>query len=442
MSKKERENPTKSRPLRRALYVFLALIIAAAAFTAGWLGRYYALDSRMRALMWAMDTLEKNYYEELDKDSIYDNLFAALRVDPYTRFYTKAEYAKILAESAGNNRDTGILVIEEDNIPVVYSVVGNSTAANAGLKRGMYIHAFGASEETAKKGTKAELIDFVGGHSGPFVLKCGFQKNGADAAFYTAESTEYLAAYCTYRDSEGAYAYRGEDVLKLENITETPEGVPPLAGADDRTAYIRIDEFDGNVAREFVYLLELMKERGRDKLVLDLRGNGGGYLNDMISIASHLMKDAPSKNAVVATARYRKGDEQRYAVNRADFSAYFSADTRIKVLADEDTASASECLIGAMVEHGTIGYGDILLRENAKGEAKTYGKGIMQSHFTDSRGNVMKVTVATVHWPATGKCIQGTGVTKEDGAVGIVADALFTEANDAMLIAALSRLLS
>ena len=442
MSKKGASKTEKPRAVRRILFVVLALILAAAAFAGGWFGRYYSIDGRMRSLMWALDTLKKNYYEDLDEDALYDDLFAALQVDPYTRFYTKAAYSKIQSESEGNNSDTGISVIEEDNVPVVYSVVGNSTASLAGLKKGMYICAFGATAETAVKGNKAALIDFVAHHKGSFVLSCGYEKNGADAKFYTVESTAYLGAYCIYRDSGGAYAYRGEDELTLTDITNTAEGVPALEGADGRTAYLRIDQFDGRVAQEFVRLLAFMKERGRDRLVLDLRGNGGGYLNYMASIASHLMKDAPLKRAVVATAKYRDGGEEKFAVSMTDYSEYFGANSRIKVLADRDTASASECLIGAMVEYGTVGYGDIYLRENEKGEARTFGKGIMQSHFTDITGNVMKVTVATVHWPVTGKCIHGVGVTKEDGAVGVVADELFLETNDPMLSAALSALSS
>lgn len=231
---------------------------------------------------------------------------------------------------------------------------------------------------------------------------------------------------------DGSFRFDPNDLNVLNELGE------PLEGAGENTAYIRLEKFYGKAAEEFEAYLKLMKERGRSDLILDLRGNGGGYLTVFCNIAAHLI-NAEEKRPVAATARYRDGSESTFYTPASDYSAYFGENAKIRILADEDTASASECLIGALVSYGTVGYGDIFLHEAGNGAARTYGKGIMQSTYTDSAGNALKLTVAEIFWP-NGTSIHGKGVTKEDGAVGIVADTFFTAQNDAMLAQTLQTL--
>ena len=110
-------------------------------------------------------------------------------------------------------------------------------------------------------------------------------------------------------------------------------------------------------------------------------------------------------------------EENFYSENRYD--EFFTDSTRIFVLADEFSASASECLIGAMVSFGAVDYADIFVRKEG-GVAKTYGKGIMQTSYVSPQGSALKLTTAEIFWP-NGKSIHGVGVTEKDGAVGISA---------------------
>lgn len=420
-----KKNVTK----KRIAAVAIALFIAVAAFLVGWFGRYLAIDSRMRDLMWAFETMEKNFYGDLDTDKIYDDLFSALTPDPYSRYYTKAEYEEILRESEGENSGYGLSVTASESGVRVFSVVGNSPAEIAGLKKGMYLLEYGKSENGMKKvGTLDETLAFLRAETGTVYLKFGYHTDGTGATVAPLARAEYHAGYCSYMDSGAGFSVRGEGVLG--------ENENRLVGANEKTAYIRIDEFNGNVAQELVLCLNKMTERGRTDLILDLRSNGGGYMDKLTSVASHLMKNASGKT-VVATAQYKSGKIMRYSTSKTDYGVYFHADSRILLLADENTASASECLIGAMVDYGTVGYGDIILRKNDAGEARTYGKGIMQSHFRDLKGNVMKLTVATVHWPVSNTCIHGVGVRSDDAAVS--APLLWGE-DDPQLAAAVARL--
>lgn len=428
-ARKDEPAPKKSKTAKRIGAVCAAVAVAAVGFLAGWLGRYYALDEGLRTFLWAKKTTENNYYQPIDEDALYDDLIAALenQIDRYSCFYTADEYAKIVRESEGQNVGIGIAVAESEGLPMLYTVVGNSPAELAGLRQGMYVVEYGKDGDSLQTGGVEQLFSFIDAQSGEFVFRCGYDKEGADAQNYTLTRREYLASYVRYRDSETSFAFRGEKELAL---TQTDE---PLEGLDGKTAYIRLDEFNGNADTEFVRCLEKMKERGRENLILDLRGNGGGYMTTLCSIASHLMKNAKGGSPIVATAQYRNGKKVAFAADGNDYSDYFTQNSSFKVLADENTASASECLIGALVDYGTIGYGDIYLRKDAGTDtAKTYGKGIMQSHFPSASGDVMKLTVATIHWPVTGKCIQDVGVTEQDGAKFVVSP-LIWGAEDVLL---------
>ena len=153
------------------------------------------------------------------------------------------------------------------------------------------------------------------------------------------------------------------------------------------------------------------------------------------------MRNAKESSPVVAKAIYRDRRQITYPAIGNDFYYYFNENSRVYVLADENTASASECLIGALVDYGTTSLSEIYLRENADGVARSYGKGIMQSHFASASGAAMKLTVAEIVWPVTGRSIHGIGVTPsypEAGAVAIPAELIWGK-TDPMLEEVISR---
>ena len=84
---------------------------------------------------------------------------------------------------------------------------------------------------------------------------------------------------------------------------------------------------------------------------------------------------------------------------------------KIAVLADENTASASECLIGAMLDYGTLTR-DALVITETNGVARTYGKGIMQTTYVNfTHGDALKLTTAYIFWPQSHTSIHGIGIT-------------------------------
>ncbi len=429
----EKTRGTLPEGRKRAAAVLGCAALALLFFFAGWYGRWFALGERARSLLWAVDTAEKNYYWGVTEDELYSRLYDVFALDPYSRYYTEEEYAEVLAAGEGEENDFGISVskIETNGKIRIYSVTGNSSAERAGVLPGMYIYRYGAEEDELSEGTAEELVSFASSAHEGMYLECGFSQEGTDATLYFVQSAPYLVSECLYRDSGEGVRYD----VQTKTFRSSPAGaLPSLPG---EYGYLRLGRFYGHAAEETAACLARMKERGRTNLILDLRGNGGGYMSVLRAVAAYFLRDAEEKRPVVAEVRYKSGKREVYRAPSNRFSEYFSPDARIVILADENTASASECLIGALVSYGTVGYEDIFLRAQ-NGAAKTYGKGIMQSHYSDANGNVLKLTSAGVYWP-NGTTIHGKGVTAEDGAVAIEAPVLPSE-QDEMLERAIAML--
>jgi len=423
------QGTTKAKKQFSGLFVILlSVVLVGMSFFAGWLTRYYTLDEGLRRFMWAKDLTDSNYYKDLDEDLLYENIMDALesQLDPYSCYYSPEEYKAIIKESEGSNTGVGISLSQDGDNIVFYHVVGNSPAYKQGIRRGMYMTAYGTAEPLTKLTDPDDFSKFLAQKDETILLACGYEADGSDAKTYTLTRAAYLASYCSYRDSGSSFVFTGDKELTLTEAND------PLKELDETTAYIALDEFNGNAAAEFKLCLDKMKERGRTNLVLDLRYNGGGYMDTLCTIASYLMRDAEGKNPTVGTIEYSKsGKKAKFVADGNYFDSYFTKDSRIRVLANEGTASASECLLGAMLDYHTVDIADVYLHKGEEGVARTYGKGIMQSHFSDSSGQTMKLTVAYIKWPVSGRCIHGTGVNENDGATGIAS--AFLDGKDAFL---------
>ena len=170
--------------------------------------------------------------------------------------------------------------------------------------------------------------------------------------------------------------------------------------------------------------------------MLDLRNNGGGRVDILTEIAAFLCKDAAGSFPVL-TVEYKDGKEEIYRAPKSAYSDYFTDQTEIAVLANCNTASASEALAGAMLDYGTIGYEDVYLAEIGS-VARTYGKGIMQTTYTNIlTGEGVKLTTAVIRWPVSGNCIHGRGILPADGAVALPCDG-YLDGGNAMFRAAVA----
>ena len=150
-----------------------------------------------------------------------------------------------------------------------------------------------------------------------------------------------------------------------------------------------------------------MRTRGKSKLILDLRDNGGGFMDILSAISSYLVY-GENKNALVSYAVHKNGGTESFYTAGDNFNRDI---TSIAVMANINTASASEALIGAMLYYGrAFDTTKLVIEKNSQGVARTYGKGIMQSTFQFLEGDAIKLTTAYVYQPDKTTCIQGKGI--------------------------------
>ncbi len=413
--KKEKKQKTK-----RIVYsVLLAIALFFGGITTGW----FLLEPEFRALIKTKIAIDKLYYKDIDDDEFFNPIFDAVNnqvLDAYSRYMTADEFKEYNSAGEGNRSGIGIVFLSQDTAGNpqlrVTRVCGNSPAESAGIRAEDYVLGFGVSETEIKDSVVfAELADFLGEREEgeTFYLKV---REGASAEapirIVPISKQNYVENYVFYRTANTAYRFEGEDALTMGQKGET------LDCLDGQTAYIRLTEFNGNAVGEFQQAMKQFRADRMKNLVLDLRGNGGGYLHIMQEIASYFCKTATEKKPLVVVADYG-GYKQFFKAKGNDYYDYFQEDSRICVLADIDTASASECLIGCMVDYGAVSYADICLATRY-GETKTYGKGIMQSTYPLLLGgDAIKLTTAVIYWPISNHCIHGRGILLADGALSV-----------------------
>ncbi|MBQ8684785.1 MAG: hypothetical protein IJ514_01275 [Clostridia bacterium] len=412
----EKEKKESKKRMGKATRRVLAVALAVLCFLGGMGFCWLLLDPELRSLVRLKDRVQSDYYEEITDEEFYGTLFNAVNedlLDEYSQYMTGDEYDLVQSEAKGEQNGVGLVFLiktaEGNDQMLVTRVCGNSPAEEAGIVEGESVVAFGKSEESLKQSVVFdEFKAFVDGLESGEAFFVTARMNGADRTVRLYKS-DYVENYVFYRTNAAFYRLTGGNAADKKAVGS------PLAALANDTAYIRLTQFNGNAADEFEGAMELFKQEGKKNLVLDLRSNGGGFLDIMQDIASYFCKNSDKRRPVVAVANYNDSSET-FSARGNYYDEYFSADSRITVLADNTTASASECLIGCMLDYGAIAYGDICLSYRS-GEAKTYGKGIMQTTYPIRllEGDAVKLTTAKICWPVSGNCIHGRGVLPEDG---------------------------
>ncbi len=409
------QNPPPRKKIRW-WHVLLAVGVGIFTFLGGYFACWFSLDSEIRTLVGVKKEIQQNYYKEVTDEEFYGAIFDGINqnlLDDYSGYMTPEQYAEATEDLQGNRSGLGIVF----NTAVagklrVVRVCGGSPAEDAGIVAGDYLVGYGRTEsELVEVVDFDSFADFLAGYQENESLFLKVRTQEEERVVSVSKKT-YVENYVFYRTKTTSYVFLGE------SATTTAKGAPMPALAED-TAYIRLAQFTGNAAAEFKQAMAQFKLERKKHLVLDLRGNGGGLLDVMQSISSYFCKTATEERPVVAIADY--GDRrQAFSAQGNYYKEYFAEDSRICVLADSDTASASECLIGCMVDYGALGYGDICLSYRGKA-AKTFGKGIMQETYILNyvRQDALKLTTAEIRWPKSNHSIHGRGVLPEDGTLTV-----------------------
>ncbi|MBQ7643009.1 MAG: hypothetical protein IJS67_03810, partial [Clostridia bacterium] len=390
-----------NRTLKAILIILSAAAIAAGSFTAGFFMRY-STDPDLVSLKFVLDKYKEYYIGETDD---YVETMANSILDKYSRYYTPDEYADLQKDHAGSKSGIG-LTFYYDTL-TIYSVTGNSPAEKAGIVKGGEVKTLSCGDIFVNAESYIDLYEFLSDRKDGEEFTMGIEYGG-NVGNYTLRKSEYQETYVYYSDAGGAYRFSDEGgemaFVKYSSV--------PVTDFPSDTGYIVYTAFNGyksglnGSVGQMKAVLDKFKAEGRKNIIIDLRNNGGGYLDILSEVSAHFIPEEGKK--VIIRALYKNGTEEKFY--SADCDYYDYGFEKIIFLANSGTASASEALIGAVIDYA----GDkvkVVLEPDAKGVYTTYGKGIMQNTFENfGKGEAIRLTSAYLYFPVSGACIHGVGI--------------------------------
>ncbi len=300
--------------------------------------------------------INMNYVDETNPAALMDTAIKSMLtdLDPYTNYWNEQDVEAARINSAGEYSGIGALVKTAPESIIIVEPYKGYPADKAGLKAG---------DEIIKIGN----INVAG-----FTEDAGELLNGAP-------------------DSNIEITYKRQGQTKTTSLKRGSvelNAVPFYKLLDDKSGYIVLSRFNNKASTEVSRALKDLKNQGADKIILDLRGNPGGLLNEAIDVSNIFI---PKGELIVTT----KSAIDKY--NREYFTQKEPIDTKIPlaVLVNGRSASASEIVAGAVQD---LDRGIIV-------GARSFGKGLVQRPRELAYGTQLKVTISRYYTPS-GRCIQ------------------------------------
>lgn len=341
------------------------LLVIGVGFTGFTLGKNSSKDNALlsqenqkhMAQMEAMkELIDENFLFDYDEKQLYDGslkgMFENLK-DPYTAYYTKDEFDKLMESVNGKYAGIGVAVQASDEGYIkAISVFDESPAKKAGIEVGDYITKVDGESYSADQ--LEEAVSKIRGNIGEKVKITVLRKNNKDKA--------------------------EEKEIEVERSDVKVDTVDSKVVEKDGNSvgYIKIKEFEDVTKEEFAKELKSLKDQNVDGIVMDLRNNPGGSLDVCLAIADTFLDEG-----IIVSTVDKKGKE---IVENSDKEM---DKTPMTVLINENSASASEILAGAFKDRG-----------RAKIIGKTsFGKGIVQKLFPLEDGSGVKITISEYFTP-------------------------------------------
>ena len=304
--------------------------------------------------------VNKMYVDTVNNAELEEEAIVAMmeELDPHSQYISREEFDAVNDPLLGSFEGIGVQFrIVEDTIAIVNTIKGGPSE-KVGIMAGdriVYVNGAMVADIDIKNDSVMRLL------KGPKGTK-------VDVKIYR-RGIDGLQDYTITRDVIPTYSV---DVAYM---------------LDETTGYIKLSKFSATTHREFADAAKRLKKEGMQKMVLDLRGNGGGYLNEAVDIADEFL---PKGSLVVFTKGRFRPENTYYARRRG-----LLENLPVAVLIDDESASASEIVAGALQDNDR---GTIVGR-------RSYGKGLVQEQVMLSDNSAIRVTVARYYTP-TGRCIQ------------------------------------
>lgn len=333
---------------------------------------------------------------ELDQEKVGDILVKSI-LDKYAKYYPPEEVNGLIAERKGNARNLGIYFYDKDN--VIDGVYYDSPADKQGMLDGDRIISIKFGENIVAISEYEDIKQAFSSHTEQAVTFTVLR--GQEEKEFVVNQESYKKVFVRYFDSQSRVdvTYKNGKCV----AEQSGEGMSELASD---TAYIKFIEFGGGAGEQMLQALSVAKQRGKTKLILDVRNNGGGYMEQLNIVASALVYNQGASKTLVA---YAKGKQEEYFYTTGNnFNTQIQ---KIAVIANENSASATECLIGAMLYYkDAFSIDNLIIEKNSTGVAKTHGKGIMQTTYMLTTGGALKLTTALVYQPDKVTNIHNKGI--------------------------------
>jgi len=351
---------------RRGFVVIFTVLVASAVF--GWIygpsvraTSTAAEDnqSSVREFTTVLDVVQANYAEPVDVDKeVYQGAIPGmLRVlDPHSNFFDARQFALLREDQRGKYYGVGMIVAPRENHTVVMAPYVGAPAYNAGLRPGDVIVKV---DDKATDGlTTSEVADLLKGPKGT-VVKIVVTREGYNDQL-------------TFTVTRGEIPRHSVDVAFL---------LKPGIG------YVRLSAFNETTDREIADALRELNATNLDGLILDMRGNPGGLLNEAVAVGDMFLE----KNQLIVSHHGRTSPERRYYAVRGNQGVTIP----LVILVNNNSASATEIVSGAVQDHD---------RGLIVGET-TFGKGLVQTVTPLSENTGLALTTARYYTPS-GRLIQ------------------------------------
>ncbi|HBI01025.1 MAG TPA: S41 family peptidase [Flavobacterium sp.] len=309
-------------------------------------------------------TVNMNYVDETNPGEMMDKAIKSMLadLDPYTNYFNEGDVVKFKINNTGEYTGIGAMITRKDGKIIIKEPYKGYPADKAGLKAGDEIFQIG----------DVNLKDYKEDAS---ALMRGAKNAKVDVKFIRQGKTE-------------------NTTIVLDEVDV--KAVPFYGKVDDKTGYIVLSQFNRKASFETQAALLDLKTQGAEKIILDLRGNPGGLLNEAVNICNLFV---PKGEVIVTTKSKIEKHNQSYKTTREPIDL----DIPLIVLVDGKSASASEIVAGALQD---------LDRAVVVG-SRSFGKGLVQRPLDLTYGTQVKVTISRYYTPS-GRCIQALDYSKKD----------------------------
>jgi carboxyl-terminal processing protease len=325
---------------------------------------FFEIAKQIEIFTMMFKELDKNYVDEINPGQLMDKSIKAMLadLDPYTNFFNEADVVKFKINNTGEYTGIGAMITRKEDKLIIKEPYKNLPADKAGLKAGDEIIQIG----------EILLADF---------------KDDASQLLKGSKNTKI----------DVKYLRQGKPMSTQITLDEVEiKAVPFYGKVDDKTGYIVLTAFNKKTTSETKEALENLKKDGAQRIILDLRGNPGGLLNEAVNICNLFV---PKGEVIVTTKSKIEKHNSTYKTTKEPVDL----EIPLVVIVNGKSASASEIVSGALQD---------LDRAVIVG-SRSYGKGLVQRPVDLTYGTQVKITISRYYTPS-GRCIQALDYSKKD----------------------------